>query len=164
MPAYQTLYDIRTEKPPVQNEVRGGIAGALVGALLLVLVWKRREQAPRLFALAWIIGWSALSFWNGVGISRAHRAASARLSLGDVQTVEGAVSDLVPAPAEGGFETFRVGNHSFALSDGDTSVPGLSRTSSRGGPIRKGAALRIAYRDKSILRVEELVPGSTSPP
>ena len=124
--------------------------------LLLALVWKRPERGPKLFLAAWILGWGGFSAWNGFQIAHGHRDASARLSRGDVETAEGVVTDLVPAPPEGGFETFRLGGRTFRLSDGGTTEAGLNRTSARGGPVRGGARLRIAFRGTSILRVEEL--------
>lgn len=155
MPHWTTVYDIGRESAPVGNEVRGGLAGALIGALLLAVVWKRRDRAPKLFVLAFSLLWVGFSVANGLGIARAHREAQQRLEHGTVEVAEGTVEDLVPAPAEGGFETFRIGNRSFLVSDGETKRPGLARTSARGGPVRKGARVRISFVDKSILRIEE---------
>lgn len=156
MPQWVTVYDVRQESAPLGSEIRGGLAGSLIGALLLFLVWKRRERAPKLLALAFLLGWAGLSAWNGVLITRAHRAAQAVLARGAVEVSEGVVTDLVPPPPEGGLESFRVGDRTFLVADGETKRAGLARTSMRGGPVRAGARLRISSAGKSILKVEEL--------
>ena len=152
--AYQTLYDVRTEKPPIQNEIRGGIAGALIGVLLLALVWKRPERAPRIFLLLWIVGWSGFSVWNAVRIVRAQNDAAASLARGDVRIQEGALTNLVPASAEGSFETFQVGGLPFVVGDGGNVAAGLSQRTRLTPPLANGQELRLSYRGKAILRVE----------
>lgn len=151
-----TLYDVRQEPAPIRNEIRGGLVGTLLGALLLAVVWKRRERAPKVMAAAFLLGWAGLSAWNARELVQMHREAQAKVERGDVEVTEGIVEDLVPPPPEGGFETFRIGNRVYLVTDGERKQPGLARTSTRGGPIRKGARLRISSSGKSILRVEEI--------
>ncbi|HEV8267036.1 MAG TPA: DUF4131 domain-containing protein [Thermoanaerobaculia bacterium] len=158
MSTTKTIYDVRTEAAPIGNEIRGGIAGAVIGALLLAVVWQRREKAPKIFLLLFVACWSGFSAYNAVAITRAHRDAARRLSRGEVQTVEGVVTDLVPPPPDGMVETFRVGDHVFQVNDRSTKAPGLSRVSTHGGPMRNGARVKIAYRGESILKVEETSP------
>lgn len=159
MPQWVTLYDVREEPAPVTNEIRGGLAGSLVGALLLAVVWKRRDRAPKLLAGAFLLAWVGMSAWNASVIVRAHHEAQAVLARGGVEVTEGVVENLVPPPPEGGLESFRIGSRTFLVSDGETSRPGLARTSARGGPVRAGAHLRISSSGKSILRVEMKAEG-----
>lgn len=154
MPA-TALYDIRSEKAPVAGTVRGGIAGVLVGVLLLVIVARRKDLAPKLFALGWIVLWAALTGWNARTITRAHAEAAEWLSKGDVKVTQGKVAGLSPATPDGALETFRIGDVPFTV-DPAGRVPGLKRIQAEGGPIRDGRNLRVTYHGKSILLVEEL--------
>ena len=152
----QVLYDIRSDRPAIGNEVRGGLAGVLIGVLLLVAVWKRPEAAPRRFVLAFILAWAGWSLWNGLRVVRSHEAALEALNRGRARVAEGVVTDFVRERADGrGATTFKVGETSFVVREGDTSVPGLHRFGPPGGPVRSGARLRVTYLDRSILRVEE---------
>ena len=155
-PEGRVLYDVRSDRPAIGNEVRGGIAGVLIGVLLLAAVWRRREKAPRLFVLAFILAWAGWSLWNGFQIVRRHEAAVGDLNAGRALIAEGMVTDFVPEPAGGTrATTFRVGGTSFIVHEGDTSVPGLRRFAPPGGPIRGGTRLRVTFRGGSILKVEE---------
>jgi hypothetical protein len=160
---YQTLYDVRTEKPPIQNEIRGGIAGAMIGVLLLALVWKRPERAPRIFLLLWIVGWSGFSAWNAMQTVRAQNEAAASFARGDVRIQEGVLTNLVPASAEGSLETFQVGGQAFIVGDGRGSAAGLSQRTRLTSPLENGQQLRVSYRGKAILRVQQAAPAATAP-
>lgn len=156
MQAARVLYDVTLESPPIQNEVRGALAGTLIGVILLALVWKRRERAPRLFVLLWIAGWIGFSLWNGVEIVRNQKRAIADLKRGAVEVREGILNDPSPAPLEGGFETFRVGDQPFKVGDGSDRKAGLSQRSKRLAPLRAGAHVRIASSEGRILKLEEI--------
>jgi len=153
------LYDIRTQSAPVGGTIAAGAGGILVGVLLLVIVWKRPDRFARLFALAWILGWGGLSAVSAYGISSRHRGAQAWLDTRAVEVAEGPVSNLSPASSDRkGIETFMIGERLFRIEDGQTKVPGLNRSSVRGGPVRSGATVRLTVHGESILRVEELAP------
>jgi len=152
----EILYDVCRESPPTAGGVRGGIAGVLLGFVLLAAVWKRRDTGMRVFALVWVFGWAGLTAWSAVQTTRVHREGCGRLSAGDYQVVEGEVEDFTPATLDGKTpESFRVGNKTFRLSPSQSHA-GLNRPSSHGGPIKGGERLRIAYNGPSILRVERV--------
>ncbi len=156
------LYDVRTEPLPVGGAVKGGVASLVVGALLLAIVWKRKDRGPRLFALLWIAGSLVLFGWNGLQAARAHQRAAGWLASGDVEVVEGEVRDFSAArESSAGLETFRVGDVIFKMDGDATRTPGLQERSGEGGPVRAGAKVRIAHHGPSILRVEELAPPPT---
>ena len=155
----KVLYDVRSEGAPIGGTLTSGIGGVLVGVLLLAIVWNHRERAARVFALLWIVGWGSLSAWSAWGIVSRHREASGWLERRDVETVEGAVANFAPATSDRkGLETFSIGGRVFRIEDGQSKVPGLNRSSVRGGPIRSGATVRLSLHGASILRVEELAP------
>jgi hypothetical protein len=155
----KVLYDIRTEGAPVGGTISSGVGGVLVGALLLAIVWKRPERAGRLFAILWIAGWGGLAAWSANGIASRHREAKGWLESRSVDVVEGSVSNLSPATSDQkGIETFQIERRLFRVEDGQAKVPGLNRSSVRGGPIRSGATVRLTVHGESILRVEELAP------
>ena len=100
-----------------------------------------------LFGCAWTI---IVSATTGVGSYRAYWA----LGSGNYQTVEGKVSNFVPAPFEGHRdESFDVNGIHFAYSD-YVIISGFHQTASHGGPIRRGLPVRIAYRDGEIIKLE----------
>lgn len=161
----KVLYDVRSEGAPIGGTMTSGIGGVLVGALLLAIVWKRPERAARVFALLWIVGWGGLSAWSAYGIVARHGEAKSWLASRRVEIVEGAVANFAPATSDRkGLETFSVGGRLFRIEDGQAKVPGLNRTSARGGPIRSGATVRLSVRGESILRVEELAPPPAAAP
>lgn len=155
----KVLYDIRREEAPVGGTIGAGIGGVLVGFLLLAIVWKRRERVALLFAVSWIVGWGALAAFTAHGIASRHDEAREWLESRSVEVFEGPVTHLSPASADmGGIETFRIGEKIFRIEDGQKKVPGLNRSSVRGGPIRSGATVRLTVHGESILVVEELAP------
>ena len=147
----KVLYDIRTESAPVGGTIAAGAGGVVVGALLLAIVWKRREPAAKVFALLWIVGWAGLAAWSVLGVSGRHREARTWLATRAVEVAEGPVTNLSPATADrDAVETFRVGERLFRIEDGQTRAPGLNRSSVRGGPIRSGVTVRITFHGESI--------------
>jgi hypothetical protein len=100
-----------------------------------------------LFGCAWTM---IVATTTGVSSCRDNRA----LRLGDYQTVEGKVSNFMPAPFEGHRdESFDVNGVRFAYSD-YVITSGFHQTASHGGPIREGLPVRIAYRDGEIIKLE----------
>ncbi len=155
----KVLYDIRAEDPPVLGTIQAGTGGVLIGVLLLAVVWRRRDRFARRFAYLWILAWGGLAAWTVHGIASRHADAKGWIEERAVEVVEGPVEDLSPATSDQkGIETFKVAGRLFRIEDGQTKLPGLNRSSVRGGPVRKGATVRITFHDRSILRVEELAP------
>ena len=161
----KVLYDIRTEDAPVVGTVQAGVGGMLVGVLLLLAVWSRRDRYARVFALLWIVGWGSLAAWAVHGISSRHADAKGWIENRAVEVVEGKVEKFFPATADQkGVETFQVAGRFFRIVDGQTKLPGLNRSSVRGGPVRGDATMRITFHGTSILRVEELAPPAAASP
>jgi hypothetical protein len=155
----KVLYDIREEGAPVRGAISSGVGGVLVGVLLLAIVWKRPERTARVFALLWVVGWGGIAAFTAHGISARHRDARGWIDRREVEVVEGVVEKLSPATSDRkGVETFQIGERLFRVEDGQTKVPGLNRSSVRGGPVRGGATVRLTLHGESILRVEELAP------
>jgi hypothetical protein len=150
------LYDIRADRSAVEGDIRMGVAGALVGVLLLAVVWNRRERGPKVFVLLFLAGWTALSIRNGLADGEGHRRAVQTLEHGKTERVEGRVEKLVGTP-DG--ESLEVAGHVFAVGGG--TALGLNRTSTNGGPLRKGESVRITFSGKSILLVEAVAPAPT---
>jgi hypothetical protein len=152
--SYSTLYDIGVEVPASWFPMFGllfvalGVAGWRNGRSVDWL-WHWPLRSPRartIWTLVWI-GFSAT--WTlvaGVGVVGSFVRNQYELRMGQAQIVEGTVEDFHPMPF-GGHDTerFRVGGVHFAYSDFVVS-PGFNHTSSHGGPIRQGLAVRIHYR------------------
>jgi hypothetical protein len=160
----KVLYDIREEGAPVGGTIVAGVGGVLVGVLLLAIVWRRPDRAARFFAILWIVGWGGLAAWSAYGTASRHRDAKGWIDSRAVEVVEGVVTNFSPATSDPqGIETFQVGERLLRIEDGRAKVPGLNRSSVRGGPVRDGATLRLTLRGESILRVEELAPPPARP-
>ncbi len=149
------LYDVCADTSAVRGDLKGAAVGLVLGLLLVAVVWKRRDRAPRFLALAFLAVWVGISSWNAVSDRRAHRAACGALTAGRVLVAEGDVRDFSALPPDGrGWETFRVGEASFRIAPGRGA--GLNRVSVNGGPIRSGRRLRVSYAGEQILKVEEV--------
>jgi hypothetical protein len=154
------LYDISRESPPA-GEFRSGAAGVLIGLLLLALVWKRPERGPKVLLLLFILAFGSFAVWKGLATRSAHLQAVEHLARGNVEVAEGIVTGFVAGSADGRTdETFTVSGRAFRIRVG-SGEPGLDRTSTVGGPIRKDASLRISYAGQRILKVEELTDAPT---
>jgi hypothetical protein len=149
-----TLYDVCADSSAVSGDVRSAIVGLVVGLLLLIPVWRRKDAAPRRLVLGFLAVWLAVSGWNAYGDTKAQRGACAALASGRASVVEGPVTDFSAFPLDGrGFETFRVGGVFFRIGPGHGS--GLTRVAANGGPIRSGRTLRLTHSGETILKVEE---------
>lgn len=173
MPLQYTLfYDIRQAGPP------GGLALAalafILGAVTAALLWSalrrrgrrrslRRRDTPATQSLGTNLG--QLLIFGAVGALFAlvtaqatgvfaHNRCSGWMESGDVQMIQGPVSEFVAAEKSGGEERFSVSGVRFIFSGNDPSRCGFKQTSADGGPLREGLQVRIAYRDGAILRLE----------
>lgn len=151
------VYDIRREEPPVGGEVRGGVLGALCGALLLAVVWKRPEKAPKLFALFVTLGWAGFSAYTAFEVAAAHRNAQAAVARGEAVVTEGVVADFSPGPKDGrGFLTFRIGERVFKVPPEAMRRVGLNQTSVPDLKVKNGARLRVATLGEAVVSLETL--------
>lgn len=151
---YRVVYDVTTEGPAVWFP-----AGGLVFVAIGVLLWRFRDQMiggwhgpfrsrpgwRKAFAgvfLGFSVVWTVIA---SIGVLGSHFAAKRTLSRGGAAVVEGIVQDFHPMPYAGhDTERFTVSGVRFAYSDYIVG-PGFNNTSSHGGPIREGVAVRIHY-------------------
>lgn len=151
---YTTVYQISQRIP----DWPFACIGLIPLAVGLVTIWGKRRfkwsQPHWLFAiLSSVFGLFWIGFVGTWVLSSDWQAFTA-YQKGDYQTVEGAVYDFRPMPYEGHQdECFSVQNQRFCYSDYEIA-PGFHNTTSHGGPIREGLAVRIAYRDGRILRLD----------
>src|SRR5262245_10554228 len=100
-----------------------------------------------LFALLWTVvtfGWTYGEY----------RSLQRALSSGQVQVIEGEVTNFVPMPYQGhAMERFDVGAYHFEYSDYVVTA-GFNHTSSHGGPIRAGLRVRVTFVGDTIVRLE----------
>jgi hypothetical protein len=153
---YQTVFDAATAHEDWTSALSGFIP--LAGGLYLLvnrrklLAWSRRSLAATtaygvfvvLFSILWIIGAMASSRADRRAIDDPRRA----------RVVEGVVTDFRPMPWSGhGMERFCVQGRCFEYSDYVVTA-GFNNTSTNGGPIREGLAVRVTYVDDEITKLE----------
>lgn len=151
---YTVLYDLGGEVPALWFPAFGLLFVAIGVALWRYgraddSLWRwplRSRRARTVWTLVWL-GFSSL--WTlvaGVAVIGSFIRNQYELRAGEARVVEGTVEDFHPMPY-GGHDTerFRVGAVHFAYSDFEV-ISGFHQTSSHGGPIREGLAVRIHYR------------------
>lgn len=136
-----------------------GSAAVLVGLLLFrYRQWPRRQIAVR-YAVAVFSG--LIGLWTVLDTGRELRdyyRCQRALRNGEARVVEGVVENFVPMPYGGhALEHFTVRGVPFAYSD-FVATCGFRNTSTHGGPIRQGIAVRIHYLDGDILSLEIMRP------
>lgn len=137
--------------------------GLLFIAVGIVLVLARKNlpgrwaKRPRLsavfsfFFLGFAVLWTLASF--GATYSDYSALKEAERS-GNVQRVEGRVSNFQPMPPSGhAMEHFCVNADCFSYSD-YVITGGFNNTSSHGGPIREGLPVRVTFVGNSIIKLE----------
>jgi hypothetical protein len=101
----------------------------------------------------WFTGFAA--FWVIVaflGTFLEYRALSRALRSGQFETIEGRVTDYVPAPLTGHkAEWFCVNDRTYEFGGGTAAY---HMTQAEGGPIREGMVVRIADVGGKIARLE----------
>ncbi|MBN3726922.1 hypothetical protein [Burkholderia sp. Ac-20379] len=146
----------------------------VVSAVLLVLsdltdrtrplVWPRLKsisvESPRewivLFAVFVVAVSAVMIVLHDRAAERRQQVFASALARGEVQRVEGPVTDFVPMPYGGhALERFCVAGTCFSYSDFQPTG-GFSHTASHGGPIRAGEVVRVSYLCGTILRLEML--------
>ena len=149
--AYRTVFDISHK----------GFEWQAYGIFLLVigtaafLTWRAKKSKSRL----WKSGMILLSFGFVLLLGSLFESVTRYLRLhqayqkDEYSSVEGVIQDFQPIPAEGHQEEcFSVKTQRFCYSNVNT--PGFNNTVSRGGPIKAGLHVRIAYIGNDILRLE----------
>jgi hypothetical protein len=131
------------------------VAIATIIALVLVIHVIRRKASRILVGVVYIIVlFMALSLSPFGGVRDMFGRAKEAYVRGQYSVVEGTVADFHPMPYSGHqMETFSVNGVQFSYSD-YVIVPCFNNTASRGGPIRQGLRVRIAYSGDCILRLE----------
>ena len=127
----------------------------LVISLGALITWfARRQQSPR-----WKGGMIFVAFGFALFLASLFASFSRYLRLqraydrNDYALVEGIVEDFRPIPPAGHQEEcFTVKSQRFCYSDAGT--PAFNNIVSRGGPIKPGLHVRIAYIGNDILRLE----------
>jgi hypothetical protein len=126
-----------------------GILFLIAGATLVWMGRRFRSTGYVLvgFASLWTLVIFSTTFREYLALQRAYRK-------GQYSVVEGRVEDFRPVPYDGHQEEcFSVQDMRFCYSDfGPTA--GFNNTASHGGPIRPRLAVRVAYIDSHILRLE----------
>jgi hypothetical protein len=137
-----------------------GLIFVVVGALLVATRkhlpgrWKNHPRASSAFAyffFGFAVLWTLVAF---VGTYRDYSSLVSAKNAGDVQIVEGRVTNFRPMPVTGhSMEKFTVGTNSFEYSDYVVTA-GFNNTSSHGGPIREGLPVRITFVGNTIIKLE----------
>ncbi|MEK6347822.1 MAG: hypothetical protein V4764_10100 [Burkholderia sp.] len=158
------------------------IAGVIVVAVLVLVLrdltdrtrplpWSRLKsfsvESPRewlVLLIALVVAVGAVMVLLDVRAARRNQQVLAgALARGEVQRVEGPVTDFVPMPYGGhGRERFCVGGTCFSYSDSQRTG-GFHHTALHGGPIRSGAVVRVSYLRGTILRLEMLAVRPPTP-
>lgn len=165
-PSALLLYDAGTAEVSVTSDARMAVAGALVGALLWLLVRQRKDRVALRFVQLWIVSFLAFGAWGAWRTVEDHRRGAALLSAGSVTVHEGIVAGHVPASrGTDGSETFALGGESFRVPSAGERGPGLRASPETSGVFREGRRLRIWAKDGIILRVTDAADaGGTEPP
>lgn len=154
VPDYVTVYQISKESTDWSFTLAGMIP--LIAGLVIILGKRRfKWKKPHWLLPVFFSGFGAMWLCTaGFGVLRQDSQALSAYERGDYLVVEGQVIDFHPMPYEGHQrECFSVQEKRFCYSD-YVIAPGFHNTSSRGGPIRSGLQVRIAYTDGTILRLD----------
>jgi hypothetical protein len=148
MDHYRTVFEI-TQKGFDWWFPAAGLGGIALGAIFIKFIKSRKWLGYCMvgFAILWtlsVVGSMLLDYY------KAHRA----YRTGQYSVVEGPVEDFRPMPPEGHqLECFSVQRQNFCYSD-YVATAGFNNSTSRGGPIRAGLPVRIAYYKGEILRID----------
>jgi hypothetical protein len=158
MAAYETVFALSDVRYAALPYVLGGLGFVAIGVGLVVFPRGGRHRAGRwidrgfgVLFLAFSLFWTCAAF---LGSYADYRRVADAVADGRFHLVEGRVHDFRPMPVHGhALEHFCVQQACFAYSDFEAS-PGFNRTSSHGGPIREGLAVRVAHVGNTIVRLE----------
>jgi hypothetical protein len=157
---YRVVFDVSTAGYKAWNFALVGLVFSLVGISVVAFRhklggwWLTHPTASKLFAfffLGFAVLWSSVSF---VVTYRDYRTLLTAERTNALHVVEGVVSTFNPMPATGhSMERFCVAADCFTYSDFVISA-GFNNTTSHGGPIRKGLAVRVSHLGNTIAKLE----------
>jgi hypothetical protein len=133
--------------------------GIVVGAIGIIRRKSFRRVRTSALIVCSLLGLSGIYILHEVsGVVARQRDYYDRMTTvylaGQYSVVEGPVANFHPMPSTGhDHETFSVSGAHFSFSDFDGS-PCFNNAASRGGPMREGVRVRIAYSDNCILKLE----------
>jgi hypothetical protein len=135
-----------------------GLVFGLFGAMMYMAAGLFRKSllrfAFRLGALVFSLVWIGLSLFLSFRAHIDHQNLTNSIAHGDVQSVEGMVTKLVPAPQFGNrIENFTVDAKQFSYSANDIG-PGFRQTVADGSPLRDGIMVRVRYVGEKIVKLE----------
>lgn len=118
--------------------------------------WRGKESTRfnRVFSWCWLVfacGWTLIVF---VSTYSEYWSLSQAVKSGNVDVVEGLVSQFDPMPWEGHkMERFCVQNECFAYSN-YWKTSGFNNATSHGGPIQEGLQVRVTFVRNAIVKLE----------
>jgi hypothetical protein len=156
MPEYSTVYRITDHPTEGLWFAASGLVPLVVG---VVLAWGKRRW--RWKQPGWLFCGGLIAFgivWCGVVMLtnlRDEIAAREAYRAGNYGVVAGVVTDFKPMSANGhgSEECFTVKGREFCYS-GYVIAPGFRNSASRGGPVRAGERVKVAYWNGVILGLE----------
>jgi hypothetical protein len=156
MPEYSTVYRITDHPTEGLWFAASGLVPLVVG---VVLAWGKRRW--RWKQPGWLFCGGLIAFgivWCGVVMLtnlRDEIAAREAYRAGNYGVVAGVVTDFKPMSANGhgSQECFTVKGREFCYS-GYVIAPGFRNSASRGGPVRAGERVKVAYWNGVILGLE----------
>lgn len=144
--------------------VLAGLAGA---AFIGYTAWKQGRRAQMVFAAIFAVLWAAGGGFTAYALNYRHLDAAEAAREQRYLVVEGLVADYRPMnpSGHGSRESFTVNGVPFAYSDYDETGGGFNRSAAKGGPVRAGQQVRIAYDEGNrILRLwirsDQVQPGT----
>jgi len=162
---YRVVFDVSTAGYKAWNFALVGLVFTLVGAGVVASRhrlggwWASHPTASKVFAfffLGFAVLWTSVSFVTTYNEYRTLLNAERTNAL---HVVEGVVSNFEPMPATGhGMERFCVAAECFTYSDFVVTA-GFNHTTSHGGPISKGLAVRVSHLGNTIAKLEVATQG-----
>jgi hypothetical protein len=157
---YRVVFDVSTAGYKAWNFALVGLVFSLAGLGVVALRdklggwWTAHPTASKVFAFSFLgfaLLWTTVSFVTTY--SDYHTLLSAERT-NRLHIVEGVVSNFNPMPATGHtMERFCVGSDCFTYSDFVVTA-GFNNTTSHGGPIRNGLAVRVSHLGNQIAKLE----------
>lgn len=149
----QRLFDINGATYTGWPALLIGAAAIVIG---VVIAWRVRSYGFvwRWLLLAFAAVWFAIEVSGFVGFKRLQAA----VRRGEYESVEGLITEYHPVAAgRTGNEWFIVGGHRFEFSDASLD-PGYKKTRRRGGILKTGDYVRVAYRKDAIMLLDRCEP------
>jgi hypothetical protein len=157
---YRVVFDVSAAGYKAWNFALVGLVFVLVGIGVVAFRnklggwWATHPTASKVFAfffLGFAVLWTSVSFVETYSDYRTLLNAERTNAL---QVVEGVVSNFNPMPPTGHtMERFCVAADCFTYSD-FVITAGFNNTTSHGGPIRNGLAVRVSHVGNTIAKLE----------